>query len=157
MLEFIHHVYAIEFPPTIPEGQDLGAFIDTIYTFAIAFVGIAVFIQFIRAGLIYLLSAGNASETGKAKSMMQNAVLGAILLLSSYLILYVINPDLVNITFDPRTYESQLRPVNQYQGPPICVGSDCPIETPFPGGQLPSPTTVTTPIPGIPCVGCPTN
>ncbi len=73
-----------------------GDFIRQLYNFAIAMVGIAVFIQFLRAGFTYLYAAGNAGKTTDAKDMMQNAVLGAILLLSAYLILNVINPDLVS-------------------------------------------------------------
>lgn len=75
-----------------------GDFIRQIYNFAIAMVGIAVFIQFLRAGLSYLYAAGNAGETMHAKEMMQNAIMGAILLLSAYLILNVINPDLTNVS-----------------------------------------------------------
>src|SRR3989344_3939847 len=81
--------------PSFEESQNIGQFIKSLYNLGIGLVGLAVFIQFFRAGLAYLFAAGNAGETSKAKEMMQNAVLGAILLLSSYLILNVINPDLV--------------------------------------------------------------
>ena len=79
------------------ENQDFGQFIVAVYNLAIGLVGFAVFLQFTWAGLTYLLAAGNMAEVGKAKDKMRNAVVGAILLLSSYLILNVINPDLVNV------------------------------------------------------------
>jgi len=78
-------------------GDNIGQFVKDLYIFSISIVGLAVFIQFLRAGFSYFFkAAGNASETANARSMMTNAVIGAILLLSAYLILYVINPDLVN-------------------------------------------------------------
>lgn len=97
--------------PTFDNAQDLGQFINSIYIWSIGIVGLAVFIQFIRAGLTYLLAAGNASTTGKAKEMMQHAVLGAILLLSAYLILNVINPDLTQTNlFNLDEIAKQIKP-----------------------------------------------
>ena len=81
--------------PTINDTQNIGELISDIYDIAIGIVGFAVFIQFIHAGILYLTAAGNAAGTHHAKEIMQNAVIGALLLLSSYLILNVINPDLV--------------------------------------------------------------
>ena len=75
--------------------MNIGDLVRTIYNIAIGLVGFAVFIQFIHAGFTYFLAAGNVGETHKGKEIMQNAILGAILLLSAYLILNVINPDLV--------------------------------------------------------------
>src|SRR3989338_8771646 len=83
--------------PSFEDSENLGQFIKSLFNLGIGFVGLAVFIQFFRAGITYLMAAGNAGDTHHAKEMMQNAVLGAILLLSSYLILNVINPDLVRV------------------------------------------------------------
>src|SRR3989344_1574348 len=80
--------------PRFQEGMNLGEFINKIYIIAIAVVGAAVLFQFTIAGFTYLLAAGNAAEVGRAQEKMKNAILGAILLLSAYLILNVINPDL---------------------------------------------------------------
>ncbi len=111
---------AISFP-TFSGG--IGDFVSQLYNFAIAVVGLAVFVQFLRAGFVYLYAAGNAGQTSHAKEIMQNAVLGAILLLSAYLILNVINPDLVN--------------VGLFQLP-----SGLPSETIAPGNPKPPTTTV---------------
>lgn len=102
-------VHAVSFP-TFQENQNLGEFISKIYNLSIGLVGLAVLIQFIRAGLSYMLAAGNAGETHHAKEMMQNAVLGAILLLSAYLILNVINPDLTKTDlFNMQNIQNQLQ------------------------------------------------
>ncbi len=49
---------------------------------------------------MYMTSAGNTSSIGTAKKVMFDALAGLILALVAWLILYVINPDLVNITFN---------------------------------------------------------
>ncbi len=48
-------------------------------------------------GFIYLTSAGNTSQAGKAKGIITDAIFGLILALVSYLILYIINPDLLTL------------------------------------------------------------
>ncbi len=48
-------------------------------------------------GFLYLTSAGNTSRAGQAKSIITDAILGLILALVAYLVLYIINPDLVTL------------------------------------------------------------
>ncbi len=86
--------------PDFSNATDLPAFISSVYSFALTVVGIAVFIRILYAGFLMLTAAGNSSKFGDAKNKMQNAVIGAILLFSAYLILYIINPDLVKNTFN---------------------------------------------------------
>ena len=60
---------------------------------------------------MWLTAAGNASKATDAKNKIQNAVIGAILLFASYLILYIINPDLVKNTLNfslPRSSTTSL-------------------------------------------------
>ena len=85
--------------PDFNATQDLGGFISSLYTFALTMAGLAVFIRFFWAGWLYLASAGNSTKVGEAKKIMWNAVIGVILLFSAYLLLYVINPDLVKCSF----------------------------------------------------------
>ena len=49
------------------------------------------------AGLRYTLAAGNPSTQSDAKDQILQAILGLILLFGAYLILYTINPNLVNL------------------------------------------------------------
>ncbi len=86
--------------PDFSKTSDLPAFISSVYSFALTVVGIAVFIRILYAGFLMLTAAGNASKWGDARAKMQNAVIGAIILFSAYLILYVINPDLVKNSFN---------------------------------------------------------
>jgi len=50
------------------------------------------------AGFLYLTSAGNMDQIEEAKRKIVAALLGLIIILSSYLILFTINPDLVEWT-----------------------------------------------------------
>ncbi len=85
-------------PPTKGLPTNLGQLIQQIFGWALSVLGIAVFVMFFYSGFLWLTAAGNTSRIGDAKSHMTNAVFGAVLLLSSYLILYTINPDFVKNT-----------------------------------------------------------
>lgn len=87
--------------PTFDQ-PDLPAFIGSVYSFALTIVGIVVFVRILHAGFLLLTAAGNVSKISDAKEKIKNAVIGTILLFAAYLILYVINPDLVRNTFDFR-------------------------------------------------------
>ncbi|MCL5459887.1 pilin, partial [Loigolactobacillus coryniformis] len=81
---------------------DLGQLIQQIFIWSLGLLGIAVFVMFFYAGFLWLTAAGNTAKVSEAKRRMTNAVFGAILLLSSYLILNTINPDFVKSTFNLR-------------------------------------------------------
>lgn len=78
---------------------DLGEFIKSLFKWSINLVGISVFVMFLYSGLIWFTAAGSAAKIDEARSHMKNAVLGALLLFASYIILYTINPDFVKSTF----------------------------------------------------------
>lgn len=74
-------------------SQDLPNCINKVYRFSIAFGAIALVFFVVYAGYLYMIGG----ETGKAsaKTMIQNAIIGILLLLGSYVILTFINPNLV--------------------------------------------------------------
>ncbi len=86
---------------TIPctDSAGIGECVSGLYNWSLAIVGIVAFVQIIYAGWLYLSAAGNTSKTGDAMKKISNAVLGIVLLFSSYLILNTINPDLVGESF----------------------------------------------------------
>lgn len=83
----------------IPSDKNLGDLIEDIFRWALALVGIAVFINFLWAGLLWLTATGRAGQIATAKEKMTNSLIGFIVLLAAYLILKTINPDLVQQTF----------------------------------------------------------
>lgn len=97
--------------PCVGEGVNLGQCISGIYTWSLTVVGLVAFVQILYAGWMWLTAFGNTSVAGAARSKITNAILGIILLFSSYLILRTINPDLVGGTVNlPKiTREEQIR------------------------------------------------
>ena len=91
--------------PEIPGTENLDPaegipeLIAFVYLIGLWLVGIAVFVQITGGGVRWLLSAGKPGEIEKAKAQILNAIFGLILLLSSYVILNTINPDLINGVF----------------------------------------------------------
>jgi hypothetical protein len=73
-------------------------YIYAIYKFGIWTVGIVAIFMIIFGGYTYITSAGNNSSMETAKKIITDAIVGLIMALTAYLLLYVINPDLVRIS-----------------------------------------------------------
>ncbi len=80
---------------TPPPATSFESLISSVFNYAIWLVGIAVFIMIMYAGFLWLTSAAVPGNIATAKKMISNAILGAILLISAYAILYTVNPELV--------------------------------------------------------------
>ncbi len=65
-----------------------------LYEWGISLGGLAAFISLVMAGFQYLTSAGDTGKMSEARNQINSAVLGLVLLLSSFLILETINPQL---------------------------------------------------------------
>ncbi len=77
--------------------QDLNEIIAWFYYFIISIAGISAFFTFIQGGFQWLTSGGSAGKITEAKEKLTSAVLGLVIILSSYLILQVINPELITL------------------------------------------------------------
>lgn len=82
------------------EGIDtLQDYLESAYKFGIAIVAILAVIMIGVGGFMYIVtSAGNAGKLANAKEIITSAILGLVMALLSWLILFVINPDLVGNT-----------------------------------------------------------
>ncbi len=76
---------------------DFYTYVSYVYKFGIGAVGICAMLMIIIGGYMYMAAAGNNASMENAKGVITDAVVGLILAFASYLILYVINPDLVRI------------------------------------------------------------
>jgi len=65
------------------------------YYFIIGVAGLAAFVMLVTGGVKYLTSAGSPSAISDAKDQIKSALLGLLIILMSWLILQVINPDLI--------------------------------------------------------------
>lgn len=89
--------------PSSPMGTSLTPntefhqFISYIYEWGISLGGIAVFIMLVWAGIEYLTSVGDPGKMGNAFKRVKSSILGLALLLTSWLILNTINPQLVRL------------------------------------------------------------
>lgn len=78
---------------------DFGEYMRTIYSFVIGAIGILAVVVVMWSGFLWMTARGNAEQVGRAKGYMSGAILGLVLALGSYSILYIINPKLVNMQF----------------------------------------------------------
>ena len=92
-----------QFPGFFQKGEvasDLKTLISALYKFGVWTVGIAATLMLVIGGFMYMTSAGNTSKAGSAKGVITDALIGMVVALGSYLLFYVINPDLVKMSFN---------------------------------------------------------
>jgi len=78
-------------------GMDLNKLIAWLYYFIVGVSGLAAFFMLIWGGFQWLTSAGSPAKISEAKDRIGSAILGLIIILASFLILKVINPDLITL------------------------------------------------------------
>ena len=78
-------------------ATDFPSYIMSIYKFGLWAIGICALLMISVGGYMYIGSAGNKSTAEKAKSIITDAIAGLVLALVSWLLLYLINPDLVKL------------------------------------------------------------
>lgn len=94
--------YTLQTPlPVQAAGEGLVGYINSLYVLALGLSGVTALGVITYGGILYISSAGNSSIQGDAKDRIYKALIGLGLLVGSFLILYTINPDLVNLT-DPK-------------------------------------------------------
>jgi hypothetical protein len=76
----------------------LAQYISGIYTFMISIVGLLAAIMMIIGGFTYLTSAGDNSKITAGRKRIVDALIGLVLAFGSYVILYIINPNLVTFS-----------------------------------------------------------
>ena len=90
----------------VPFGSDgtagnpvvgLDGYVSIFYDFVVAIVAIAAVIMIMFGGFKWATAAGNSSMVASAKQTITNAIIGLVLALTSFLLLYTINPALVSI------------------------------------------------------------
>ncbi|OGG56535.1 hypothetical protein A3D71_03280 [Candidatus Kaiserbacteria bacterium RIFCSPHIGHO2_02_FULL_55_20] len=77
--------------------QNFAGFINGLFKFGIAIGAIAAVLRLAYAGYLYMGESDMWSQKGAAKVIIQDVTLGLLLLLSIYLILYQINPDIIKL------------------------------------------------------------
>ena len=75
-------------------------YVQAIYNFGIWSIGIAALLMISIGAFTYITAAGNTSQTGTGKKIITDAILGLVMVMVAYLLLYTINPDLVNVSIN---------------------------------------------------------
>jgi hypothetical protein len=91
-------------------GSDFPGYILAIYKFGIWTVGIAALLMITIGGFMYFTSAGNTAKLGQAKQVIYDALFGLIIAMAAFLILYVINPDLVKVNISLKAVPAAVIP-----------------------------------------------
>ena len=96
--------------PGFGRPTDFPGYLMAVYKFGLWTVGLAAMLMIIIGGYTYLTSAGNNATMGTAKKIITDAIAGLILALVSWVLLYAINPELVefrNVQIQPTTFTNQ--------------------------------------------------
>jgi len=88
--------YAI-FPGEYSKGTDYRNYIQAFYRFSIGGSILVATVMIMIGGVIWITSAGDKSRIGKAREYIINSIIGVVLLMGAYVILAVINPNLVEL------------------------------------------------------------
>ena len=83
--------------PGFSKPSSYGEYIGAIYNFGIWTIGISAVLMISIGAFMYIGSAGNTSTAGKAKGIITDAITGVILAMISYVLIYTINPSLLQI------------------------------------------------------------
>jgi len=81
----------------LEDGIEISQMVKYFYEWGISLGGIAAFFSLITAGFKYLTSVGNESKMREARDKINSSFFGLLLLLSSFLVLNVINPELTTL------------------------------------------------------------
>ena len=77
-----------------------GVYVGGFYNFALGIGGLLALGAIVYGGVLYATSMGNPSKQSEGRAWIWSALTGLLLLAGAYLILYTINPNLVNLRLD---------------------------------------------------------
>ncbi len=79
---------------TLEGSTDLSSYLETVFAFGISIAGILAVTMIVIGGIQYITAYDNPGMVGNAKNRITQALLGLLLAIGAWLILYTINPDL---------------------------------------------------------------
>lgn len=85
-------------PGSLANISSPGGWVKSFYNYALFLSGLLAFGAIVYGGIRYAWARGNPSGETEAKSWIWSALLGLLLLACAYLILFTVNPNLVNLS-----------------------------------------------------------
>lgn len=108
----------------------LPAYVKYLFNFAIIACGLIVLAIIITAGSRYVSSRGNPSVNRNAREQIVAGLTGLLILLSSYIILYAINPKLTFFNLDLLTSDrTPFQPISNFDGIFVNTADELPLGT----------------------------
>ena len=101
------------------ETKPLGEFIKKVYAYGVGITAILATVVLMIGGFQWIIAGGSGEKIGEAKAWITASLSGLVLALSSYMILNLINPDLVN--FSVRSIKLIER-IEEYSAMPLSSG-----------------------------------
>lgn len=95
---------AVDINPNLPtngngsSGTGPTGAVNNFYQFALMIGGILAFGAIVYGGIKYIFAGGNPAAQSDGKEWIKGALLGLLLLVGAYLVLKIINPQLVNLS-----------------------------------------------------------
>lgn len=88
-------------PGLVEGGQatTMTVFLNNLYKICIGAAAAIAVLQIIRAGILFMTNKGSISENEQARSLVQGAVLGLLLVLSPVIVFTIINPKILTLDF----------------------------------------------------------
>src|SRR3989338_9953224 len=78
-------------------ANSLPQYFNAIFRIALTIGGIIAVLRLVYAGFIYMRSTDNTETLKKARTIISDVIIGTLVLLGIYLILYQINPCMLNL------------------------------------------------------------
>ncbi|MFH0828904.1 MAG: pilin [Candidatus Kerfeldbacteria bacterium] len=91
-----------------------GTYVSSFYIFFAGVAGILAVVMIMWGGFHYITSLGNPQRMKEGKDIINNAIIGLILVLTSYLLLRTINPRLTTLIIPPVGYYSPIYQTDIY-------------------------------------------
>jgi len=82
--------------PDLSENVTIEEYLTWAFRFVLALAGFLAVMMIVIGGVEYIISGASEAMRGEAKKRIENAIWGLVMALVSYLVLYTINPSLVN-------------------------------------------------------------
>jgi len=80
-----------------PKGVPLNQLVAWFYYLIVSISGLAAFVMLVVGGIQWMTSTGDPTKTKNARDKMTSALLGLLIVLSSWLLIRVLNPDLTTL------------------------------------------------------------
>ena len=126
-----------DFIDTAPSGEILSLYVKYIFNLVIWIAGVIASGAIVMAGMKYLTSAGNPEGMTAARDQISAAFFGLLILLSSFLVLKIINPQFLILKMtktEPQPLEKEMVPYPELKPLASSIDAEIPFGRIIEGG-----------------------